>query len=286
MRIFLSWSGTTSNQVAQTLRDWLPAVIQAARPYFSPDDIAKGARWNTEVSKELEASRVGILCVTRDNLSAPWLMFEAGALAKNLDRSRVIPLLLNVEPADLSGPLSQFQAVCFDKIEVKRMVKVVNEELADNALESTVLDSVFEKWWPELEGKVQSILNDTRVAIVGPSRTDREVLEEVLELMREMSFRRIGSPGALSLPAVIDLLQYNSPIETLELSERALGCLKGAGVAYIGDVIQKSEIDLLRVPNFGRKSLNEIKEILASRALMLGMRLDGWNRPVISEPAK
>ncbi len=66
--------------MADILRQWIPGVIQAVRPYYSPDDIAKGARWTNEISKELDESRIGLICLTSDNLEAPWLMFEAGGL--------------------------------------------------------------------------------------------------------------------------------------------------------------------------------------------------------------
>jgi hypothetical protein len=57
MKVFISWSGETSKQVADILRQWMPSVLQAVKPYFSPDDVAKGTRWANEISKELEAGQ-------------------------------------------------------------------------------------------------------------------------------------------------------------------------------------------------------------------------------------
>lgn len=65
-------------------------------------------------------------------------------------------------------------------------------------------------------------------------------------------------------------------VEELELSVRSANCLKNDNIVYIGDLVQKSESDMLRTPNFGRKSLNEIKEVLATMGLHLGMEVDGW----------
>src|ERR1051326_1201012 len=82
MKVFISWSGPLSQKLAAMLRVWLPSVIQVVKPYYSPDDINKGTRWAAEISKELEESQVGLLCITPDNLYSPWIMFEAGALSK------------------------------------------------------------------------------------------------------------------------------------------------------------------------------------------------------------
>lgn len=265
MRVFLSWSGSRSNLVAQVLRDWLPAVVQATRPYFSPDDIAKGARWATEVSSELQDSKVGILCVTSENLAAPWLMFEAGALAKSLDRARVIPLLIDVEPSALVGPLAQFQAAKFERVDVRRMVKVINEQLGPASLEDSVLDSVFEKWWPDLEAKVVSIRNQVDKNKKNPTRTDRDVLDEVLLLIRDLSFRRLQHRGPLATYAEL----RNAPIDSLEFSEIALKGLRSGSVSTVGEITERTETELLKMPNLGRRALNEIKEVLASRGLSL-----------------
>jgi DNA-directed RNA polymerase subunit alpha len=66
------------------------------------------------------------------------------------------------------------------------------------------------------------------------------------------------------------------PVDDLELTVRSANCLKAENIYYIGDLIQRSENDLLKTPNLGRKSLNEIKEVLASRGLTLGMKLESW----------
>ena len=66
------------------------------------------------------------------------------------------------------------------------------------------------------------------------------------------------------------------PVDDLELTVRSANCLKAENIYYIGDLIQRTETELLKTPNLGRKSLNEIKEVLASRGLTLGLRLENW----------
>jgi DNA-directed RNA polymerase subunit alpha len=66
------------------------------------------------------------------------------------------------------------------------------------------------------------------------------------------------------------------PIDDLELTVRSANCLKAESIHYVGDLVQKTEVELLKTPNLGKKSLNEIKEVLAQHGLQLGMRLEGW----------
>ena len=75
-------------------------------------------------------------------------------------------------------------------------------------------------------------------------------------------------------------------VEELELSVRSANCLKNDNIVYIGDLVQKSEGDMLRTPNFGRKSLNEIKEVLSTMGLHLGMQVEGWPPENIEELVK
>ncbi|MEN3967557.1 DNA-directed RNA polymerase subunit alpha C-terminal domain-containing protein, partial [Mammaliicoccus sciuri] len=75
-------------------------------------------------------------------------------------------------------------------------------------------------------------------------------------------------------------------VDELELSVRSANCLKNDNIVYIGDLIQKTEAEMLRTPNFGRKSLNEIKEVLAGMGLHLGMDVANWPPENIEDLAK
>jgi len=78
-----------------------------------------------------------------------------------------------------------------------------------------------------------------------------------------------------SKPAQVDPVLLR-PVDDLELTVRSANCLKAENIYYIGDLIQRTENELLKTPNLGRKSLNEIKEVLASRGLTLGIKLENW----------
>jgi hypothetical protein len=210
VKVFISWSGTRSKNIGEAVRKWIPGVLQAVKPYFSPDDIAKGARWSSEIAKELEASRLGLLILTPENLQSTWMMFEAGALAKNLDKSKVCPLLFGLEPTDIKGPLVQFQAARFGPEEMKRVIKMINSELGDASLASEVLESVFTMWWPRLESEVKALL-EAADEEAEASRSERDMIEEVLELARAMS-RDIRRSDDFHPAALDDLAETYSRI--------------------------------------------------------------------------
>ncbi len=206
MKVFLSWSGDRSKSIAEIMRNWLPSVLQAVRPYFSPDDVSKGSRWSTEIAKELDASRIALLFITPENPEASWLVFEAGALSKNLDRSKVCPLLFgDIDPTDIKGPLVQFQAAKFGKEEMRRVLKMINAELGEAGLSPDVLESVFEMWWPGLEEKVSQQLNVAESDVTDVRRSDRDMLEEILALSRRSLRVERDDLTDLNHPAFVDL---------------------------------------------------------------------------------
>ena len=97
LRIFLSWSGDRSKKVALALKDWLPDVLTLAEPWMSASDIEKGAKWTQALSGELGAANFAIISLTPENLTSPWLLFEAGALSKTAE-SRACTYLLDLMP--------------------------------------------------------------------------------------------------------------------------------------------------------------------------------------------
>ena len=194
MKIFLSWSGDLSRDVAQVLHDWLPSVIQTVETYVSAEDIEKGTRWVTDVAKELEATNFGIICLTPDNVAAPWVNFEAGALSRTIDRARVAPFLTGLKASDVQGPLVQFQLTVFDKDDVRRLLASINKaaEAEGEGLDEARLDSTFKLWWPSLEAGINAVLEKEISNKPEKSRPAKssgldhvsKVLEELLQLSR------------------------------------------------------------------------------------------------------
>jgi len=96
MNVFISWSGSRSRAVAEILRDWIQKVLQGTRPWLSTRDIEGGALWISEINEQLKESSIGIICISMDNRSNPWILFEAGALAKGLPSNRVCTFLVDL----------------------------------------------------------------------------------------------------------------------------------------------------------------------------------------------
>lgn len=202
MKVFLSWSGDLSQSVAGILRDWLPSVIQIIEPYVSSEDIDKGARWSTDIAQELDQSSYGILCVTPENLNAPWLNFEAGALSKTIDKSFVSPFLFGVKRSEVQGPILQFQSTIYEEEDIRKLLGSLNNACAAEAIVDSRLDKAFDVWWPTLQQQLEPLLLQSRRQNPppGPSRGGRaeiagDILEEILELVRAQQ-RLFSNPEA------------------------------------------------------------------------------------------
>lgn len=104
------------------------------------------------------------------------------------------------------------------------------------------------------------------------------ILQDQLAVFVELKGNELSRRPMDSLHAEVDPVLLR-PVDDLELTVRSANCLKAENIHYIGDLIQRSEVELLKTPNLGKKSLTEIKDVLASRGLSLGMRLENWPPP-------
>lgn len=201
MKIFISWSGSKSQKAAEILKQWIPCVIQSVEPYFSSADIDKGARWSTDIAKELQDASFGILCVTNENLSSAWLNFEAGALSKSIEQSKVCPFLVDLKPSDIQdSPILQFQMANATKDDVFKLFKSINVNLGEAKLNEVVLGTTFETFWPKIEEALNDISTVTDVAPTKKNFKDSQLpIEEILELVR-YQHKLLKSPEDL-LPA-------------------------------------------------------------------------------------
>jgi hypothetical protein len=159
MRVFISWSGKSSRRIAEALQKWLPKIFHNNVDLWVSNDIEQGSNWVVELTKGLEQSQFGILCMTADNLESPWMLFEAGAIsmAERINNKRyVCPYLFGINSQDLPHPLSQFQTARANKEGTHQLVHTING-LQERPLNESMLREEFEEHWPALEEILNSI---------------------------------------------------------------------------------------------------------------------------------
>jgi TIR domain len=268
-KVFISWSGPLSQRLGEALHKWLPSALQFVKPYFSPEDIEKGAKWGSEISNELESSNIGVICLTQDNTEKPWILFEAGALSKSLERSLVCTLLFGMENSDVKGPLTSFQSTRFNKEDFQRLFATINSAAGEFKLENMVLDKVFEMWWPQLEAEITSILKSNDKVEKKERRTERDILEELLELTRMNSSRavqpRISERAVIDLIESLDELQFVLSHENDKIGMRILERLDRplrhlcdeAGVPELYERFRIGNRRVPRPPSIDRELLRE-----------------------------
>jgi len=212
MLVFLSWSGDQSKLVAEALENWLRQVVQAVDPWISTD-ISKGLRWGPEIADRLEKSKVGIICLARENLESRWILYEAGALSKTKD-AYVCTLLLGLRPTDIEQPLAQFQHTTTDKEDMRQLVHTVNAAVlkcGEKALSDPILDDVFNTYWPRLEQVFTQALA-MKHQQAKQERSEREILQEILELLRNQERRQSATDVR---ERVSELLRRTTPLQDL-----------------------------------------------------------------------
>ncbi len=195
MKLFISWSGERSQALAQALREWFPLVLHYVEPWLSEADVSAGDRWAQAVAKELEASNFGVICVTPENVGSPWVLFEAGALAKSMQGAKVIPLLFNLEFSDITGPLAQFQAKKVERSGLGEVVQSINHA-TDQAIPDDRVKQLFAALWPELEKRLAGIPKEAPTE--RHMRPHHEILEELVTSVRGLDSRFRDLEGIVS----------------------------------------------------------------------------------------
>lgn len=193
MKIFLSWSEPASKQIAQTLKDWLPMLINNVKPWMSTS-APKGQLWIVRLLQELEDARFGIICVTPENLKAAWVLFESGALSKTIltdmlhngreNQTHVVPFLHSVEPKELPEPLKALQVTRFREDDVLNLALTINQALGKEGISEKLLNRSFTRLWPDLEValKSPSIMEEIGKVSKKPSQVEVEEVKWMARL--------------------------------------------------------------------------------------------------------
>lgn len=188
MRVFVSWSGKRSHEAAQGLRSLLEETFPDVVDVFVSDHIDPGEAWARRLETELEQSEFGILCLTQENFEAPWLLFEAGAIAKKFGSERVAPYLIDDLPTAFErSPLAQFQRAQANREDTLFLVKTINKS-SGNPQSIEKLEKRFNGWWRDFEQTLQTIrAQPTPEGRQPDGRSDRVVLETILQKVENLA---------------------------------------------------------------------------------------------------
>lgn len=254
MKVFLSWSGKRSEYLAETFKNWLPNVLQFVEPYMSKKDIKLGERWSTNIEDNLREHDFGIVFVTPENINAPWINFEAGALAKNL-KSRLIPIIYDSDVTILNeGPLKQFQASKkYEKSDIHDLIIAINSsEIESKQLTVDRVETAFEKWWPDLSECLAKVpeLNDAETS-KSEETSEKEMLVSIYKQLEALGKESQESNSGNFTPSQFSFDSINMAIQRANSNiNRTRG--------YVGSELLKTDIpDVVKQQSI-MNSLNDL----------------------------
>jgi TIR domain len=211
MQVFICWSGKASHNIAEALKTFLEDTIQGVQPFLSSESIQKGGRWLAEVSGHLSTCNFGILCLTKENLSSRWMLFEAGALSKDSAEGRVTALLTGIEASDVEAPLSQFQHTGIDRPDILKLLTTINSLVPEPSRRTEAqLARAFDKSWPDLEREFSDAGKLKPPVPAPPARDNESIMKEMLELLRGLA--RDAEMAKLAITPALPLYQYGQQI--------------------------------------------------------------------------
>jgi ribosomal protein L7/L12 len=260
-------------------------VLHFVKPWLSAADIDAGQRWATEVGQQLNESSFGILCLTRDNLQAPWILFEAGAIAKSVSAGAVVPYLLDIDFSDVTGPLAQFQGKKADESSTLELVRAINNR-AQEPVPSDRLDNLFELAWPRLEEALAKAPQAT--IAVQPVRPQRDVLEELVQVVRAVEQRTrvldsvfaVAPDLATSAPAPSAMLEWKTRAVTELYNGNTINAIKAVregtdlGLKEAKDLVDswKPVLNDVRSELKKKNKFNAIKALRGIPELSFGLK--------------
>lgn len=194
MDVFLSWSTERSQKLAKMFNEWIINVLPTVKTYISTEQIGPGDRWSESIGKGLETNFMGIFFMVEENINSPWLNFEAGAISKNIEGSKVIPLLHHMKPEQINGPIAQFQAkLIHERADILGIVKQINNGITDERkINNEILIKLFDKWYPDFVEGYDKFCTDNpeRVETNGEKSSNlldsTDQIGEILNIVRSL----------------------------------------------------------------------------------------------------
>ncbi len=153
-RVFLSWSGEPSRELAEALAEGMHTLSDRLEPWLS-ENLDPGVEWASALIPQIRKARLAILCLTHRNVNAPWIAFETGAYYTSRLKEGVIPFLLDFEPKELAFPLGLFQSLSADENGARALFVRVGKlvEIDADAVEEILVGTI----WPQLRDRMEVI---------------------------------------------------------------------------------------------------------------------------------
>ncbi|MCF7954839.1 MAG: hypothetical protein K9M75_03455 [Phycisphaerae bacterium] len=177
MKIFLSWSGEISKRISHEVRGCISSIFENRVIFFHSPDIRKGRFWPEELFGNMGTCDSAIICITPENQKAPWILFEAGAIARRMFEKKrrpigvVCPIFFGFHDVDADGPLSCFQITLYNKADFFKLVESINDELDHaNKLPNKDLRELFEVHWKTLKSRANQVLRSNDLPTTGADR--------------------------------------------------------------------------------------------------------------------
>lgn len=264
MKVFISWSGKTSNRVAEILEKRLPKFIPGIELWVSYN-MEKGSLWMPQIMKGLDQTFFGVLCITRDNLDSDWLLFEAGAISTvrtSKDKSNMCPYLVGISPIEkLPPPLVQFNAAMANEKDTRRLISDINKAQKHPLLDDEIKAN-FNKHWAALDRDLKKIPTTD-----GGIRVEKSVLEHLLLSHRDSVVYRIRQVARDAIDQV-SAKNYDSKL----FFKRIYGEMRRSRELFRGFIGKKSGKDLcvlieeVFTPDDLKEVFNALEGLLLSKA--------------------
>jgi hypothetical protein len=226
LKVFISWSGEKAKDFALELRDWLPFVIHDLDPWVSDADIDSGSMSMQDIHGQLAETKYGIICTTAENQAKPWINYEAGALWKSVDhQSRVVPLLIDLEIAEVQSPLKNFQSRVIThratrQSEFRKLIESLNNART-TPVAAAVLQESFLTQWPKMEAIIDRIAANNYAYKARMSAVERkleDINQTVLKIAEEQRVAARATTDSLD-----EVLDRKSTLAYGSFSEQAAG---------------------------------------------------------------
>jgi hypothetical protein len=187
--------------LAQALAKFVEKVVPGTKPWVSSTGIDKGARFNDEIRNSLSDATGGIVCLTRENLLEPWILYEAGALSTKV-ADRLWTFLLDVDFTEVADPLKVINHTRAEKADVLKMMKSIQKIGAgskDFVCTEAMVDEYFEAFWPKLEEKIEELRKTSVVPVTKPQPIDQvlAIVEQIGRIVSQSGWRQEKSLAML-----------------------------------------------------------------------------------------